>query len=428
MYRIWATKKQKRRKRMVASDNALAVTEKHELGLMSPHVADSIFLSIERFEFAKKVASMLAASPMVPAHFQGANGVGSCMIALNLAERMRVDPFMLMQNLYVVHGRPGLEGKLTIALINGCGRFEPLEFKFEGQGKTSKNLPRAESCLAFAKDTTKSGKVLEGPTVTWAMAEAEGWTADKGKEYKQTSKWQTMPQLMFMYRAATFFGRVHCPEVLMGLRTKDELDDMVIDVTPQSALRIEGTQETQPGADPYAVKEPEKSESPQETTSPVIEFRKEWIELRTAGYGPYVQKNFRHIEEMAASYPAILYEMKAKWAKLYPGKPWPLVEQVKEPEKAPDTNQEPPPETGDPGPTGEGMKNGEDQGLFPPKETTDDAFFSEVGDYWAVLDDTRIKRILEAFKVKAPADLPPARRRSFLQTCKNQLDQQNAGK
>jgi len=215
------------------------LTQQKELGMMvSP--GNSMFLDIERFEFAKKVASMLAASPMVPKHFQGAEGVGSCMIALNLAERMRVDVFMLMQTMYVVHGNPGLEGKMIIALVNGCGRYEPLEFEFKGEGKTDKkNVARADECTATAKHI-KTGKILRGPTVTWEMAVAEGWTKDKG-DRGQTSKWQTMPELMFMYRSATFFARTNCPEVLMGLRTKDELEDMIIDITPGPApLKIEG--------------------------------------------------------------------------------------------------------------------------------------------------------------------------------------------
>ena len=40
-----------------------------------------------------------------------------------------------------------------------------------------------------------------------------------------------MPDLMLRYRAATFFSRLYCPELTMGMRTTDELEDMV-DVTP----------------------------------------------------------------------------------------------------------------------------------------------------------------------------------------------------
>jgi len=52
------------------------------------------------------------------------------------------------------------------------------------------------------------------------MAKDEGWLDKKG------SKWQTMPRQMMMYRAASFFARVHCPEVLIGLQTVDEVQDV----------------------------------------------------------------------------------------------------------------------------------------------------------------------------------------------------------
>ena len=52
------------------------------------------------------------------------------------------------------------------------------------------------------------------------MARKEGWLTKNG------SKWNSMPQQMMMYRAGAFFGRVHCPDVLMGLPLADELRDV----------------------------------------------------------------------------------------------------------------------------------------------------------------------------------------------------------
>ncbi|WP_456798086.1 hypothetical protein [Bradyrhizobium sp. USDA 4473] len=40
------------------------------------------------------------------------------------------------------------------------------------------------------------------------MVKAEGW--DKNP------KWKDMEQQMFQYRAAAFFGRANCPQLLMG--------------------------------------------------------------------------------------------------------------------------------------------------------------------------------------------------------------------
>ncbi len=192
-------------------------------------VGSSIFLDMARFEAAQRVGTLLASSTMVPAQFQ--KNVANCVIALNLSERLRVDTFMMMQSMYVIKGRPGIEAKLAIALVEGTGRFTPLEYRCEGKGTTKMKVERPDSCVAFATDI-KTKKVIEGPKVTWAMAEAEKWTQDNGSEI---SKWQTMPELMFQYRAAMFFARVNCPGALLGLRSLEELEDMkMIDVTPIS--------------------------------------------------------------------------------------------------------------------------------------------------------------------------------------------------
>jgi hypothetical protein len=57
------------------------------------------------------------------------------------------------------------------------------------------------------------------------MVKAEGW--DKNP------KWRNMEMQMFQYRAAAFFGRVNCPQLLMGYHTADEIEDAVKDVTPR---------------------------------------------------------------------------------------------------------------------------------------------------------------------------------------------------
>jgi len=177
----------------------------------------SLFFDVVMFEHVQRVAQVFAKSDMVPDHFK--NNIPNCIIGLNLAERMGVDPFMLFQNMYIVHGNPGIEAKLAIALTNGCGRFEPLQFKQENKGKGD-----SWECVAYAKDL-KSGKVLESAAVSIQMAKNEGWYGKKG------SKWQTMPELMLEYRSAMFFARVYCPEVLLGLKTREEIYD-IVDLEP----------------------------------------------------------------------------------------------------------------------------------------------------------------------------------------------------
>jgi hypothetical protein len=158
-------------------------------------------------------------SNLIPERFQ--NNLGNVLIALNMAKRLGADPLMTMQNLYVVHGNPGWSAVFLIATFNQNGKFSAIKYKFDGEGDDY-------GCTAYATEL-KTGDVIEGSKVTWAIVKGEGWSSKSG------SKWKTMPDQMFRYRAATFFIRSTAPEIAMGLQTKDELEDMGPDIqAPQS--------------------------------------------------------------------------------------------------------------------------------------------------------------------------------------------------
>jgi hypothetical protein len=205
------------------------VKYENENKMVVSNQSQSIFLSMERFEFAKKVASMLASSSYVPDQFRGPSGVGNCMIMLNLSERLGVDIFGLMQTSYVVHGRPGFEAKLIIALFSAQTKLFVPPIRWEMKGDFPKGPDAA--CRAYAKDK-KTGENLYGEWIDWELIKAEGWDKDKGS---MKSKWNTMPGQMFRYRSASFFINAYEPGLKMGIMTVDELEDNVIDVTPRPA-------------------------------------------------------------------------------------------------------------------------------------------------------------------------------------------------
>lgn len=166
--------------------------------------------SLQNFEHAQRVAKMIAASSLVPQAYQGK--VENVMIAMEMAHRMNISPLMVMQNLHIVKGNPGWSGSFVIALINGSKRFDgDLKFDSGGDGDDY-------GVLAYAID--KTGKRLEGTKVTWKMVKGEGWLNKDG------SKWKTMPEQMFRYRSATFFGRIHTPDLMMGMQTAEEIIDV----------------------------------------------------------------------------------------------------------------------------------------------------------------------------------------------------------
>jgi hypothetical protein len=164
------------------------------------------------FELMQRGAKLLASSTLVPKEFQG--NLPNCVIAINMASRLGADPLLVMQNLYVVHGRPGWSSQFLIATFNQCGRFTAMRFEFFGE----KGTP-SYGCRAWATEKATGEKIV-GTDITMDMAKKEGWSTKSG------SKWMTMPQQMLTYRAASFLVRAYAPELSMGLQTADELVDI----------------------------------------------------------------------------------------------------------------------------------------------------------------------------------------------------------
>jgi hypothetical protein len=170
------------------------------------------FENLQGFELMQRASRALASSTLVPQQFQ--NNMPNCLIALEMAQRIGASPLMVMQNLYIVHGRPGWSSKFLIASFNQCGRFSAVRFQWFGtKGKDD------WGCRAYATEKA-TGEKIEGPLITIALAKEEGWVNKSG------SKWKTIPELMLMYRAAGWMINTHAPEISMGLNTAEELGDV----------------------------------------------------------------------------------------------------------------------------------------------------------------------------------------------------------
>lgn len=225
-----------------------------------PAETELSFFTAGGLTLMQRAAMLLANSTLVPPQYRAKldvkeygkvvgtkdnpNALSNCVLALNMSQRLHADPLMIMQNLYIVEGRPGWSSQFIIAAINACGKFSPLRFKVENLGtkhvtwstvewqdnpnggkRTRREIPHEADmsnfrCTAYAIEKA-SGEMLYGPAVDLEMAINEGWFGKNG------SKWQTMPEVMLRYRAASFFGKLYAPELLMGLQTAEEVQDTI---------------------------------------------------------------------------------------------------------------------------------------------------------------------------------------------------------
>ena len=189
------------------------VAEKKETKVAVKHETDfskGIFGSSDNWLMAGQMAQALSQSTIVPKDYQG--NQANAMVAIEIANRLQTSPLMVMQNLYVIQGRPSWSAQFLIASVNGSGKYD-MELQYD---EKSDKDGKPFSCQCW---TMKDGRKVSGPVIDMEMAKAEGWTT------KSMSKWKTMPQIMLRYRAASFFARMNCPEMTLGFYTKDEVID-----------------------------------------------------------------------------------------------------------------------------------------------------------------------------------------------------------
>ncbi len=198
----------------------------HDDTMSAPAVAggqySSMLTAFESFPQMMQVSDALAHSSIVPQRFQ--NDPGSVLIALDMAARAQLNPLMVMQNLYTVYGTPSFSGKFALTLLRRCGLFSRLVFEYREEG----NWRAGVRVAALSAD---GGHTDYGPWIDERLAAQMGWLQ------KKDSMWGRMGDQMARYRAASWFANTNCPEVLMGLPTKEEVEEApeeLRNVTPKA--------------------------------------------------------------------------------------------------------------------------------------------------------------------------------------------------
>jgi hypothetical protein len=232
-------------------------TEKQLAETTTPAPLVFNFFDPVQFETMQRICRMFANSELVPDMYKisdknpEAKAMANCMIAIEMSQRIGASPLMIMQNMAIIYGRPSWSSKFLVATVNTCGRFNPLQYRFAEKGilgkvdyteytKTWTNGTNGKGyyktdaktvtfdgtkimdieCIAFT-NAKGSEKILESSPVSIRLAIQEGWYTKAG------SKWQTMTKQMLMYRAASFWTNAYAPELSMGMKTEDEIRDIV---------------------------------------------------------------------------------------------------------------------------------------------------------------------------------------------------------
>mgnify|MGYP007083452991 CR=1 FL=1 len=173
-----------------------------------PH-DDGNWLEDERvFAHLQRVAGLLANGSMTPGHLivkgNDKATLANCFQIVTQALRWGMDPFAVAPATYFVQGKLGFEGKLVAALLNTrAGLTGNLRYDFKGTGD--------------GLTVIVSGRL---------RGEAEDRTVELsvGQAKTANSMWTKDAKQKLCYSGAIRWARRHCPEVILGVLTDDDLD------------------------------------------------------------------------------------------------------------------------------------------------------------------------------------------------------------
>ncbi len=240
--------------------------------------------SARGFALAQRIANAFASSDAVPAQFRQYNlkktkegeqwvenpaAIGNCIVAIEVAQAVGMSVTAVMQNADVIEGKLRWSGKFVIAAINASRRFTPLRFDVKNLGHITASYKEKGSwnndarrynmvdksvdvenlqCIAWAlphgyalpkgiytldQARVAGLPVIESAPVSMKLAVEEGWYAKAG------SKWQTeLKHMMLQYRAGTFFGNIHAPDIVMGMGRTAEEEREIIDLNPDGSYTM----------------------------------------------------------------------------------------------------------------------------------------------------------------------------------------------
>jgi hypothetical protein len=169
------------------------------------HQDNSGFMQVNTLDAAIKCSELIAASSFCPKGYMGQ--AGNVLVALQMGQELGLKPMQALQNIAVINGRPSLWGDAMIAV---CRQSKDWEYVTETYNEATKTA----TCIAKRKNE---------PEVTRTFSMDDAKTAKLlGKE----GPWSTYPKRMCQMRARGFALRDCFSDMLRGIISKEEAEDM----------------------------------------------------------------------------------------------------------------------------------------------------------------------------------------------------------
>ncbi len=208
-------------------------------------LASAIFFDDKLFAKLNQLAEIMSSGACtVPAHLRG--NKGDCFAILTQAVQWKMNPFAVAQKTHIINGILGYEAQLVNSVINSMAPTKD-RLHYEWFGDWNKVIGK------FKWEEGKTGKLYQKPA--WAPEDEKGlgvkvWATLKGEDkprvlelllsqatVRNSTLWASDPKQQLAYLAAKRWARLYCPDVIMGVYTPDELEEIEVvkNITPTTA-------------------------------------------------------------------------------------------------------------------------------------------------------------------------------------------------
>lgn len=161
------------------------------------------------FDHLSRLSEIMASQAFIPKHLVASDPQrtrATCFRIAAQAARWGMDPFVVADSTYSIGGKLGYEGKLIIALLNSrAGLVGRLAFSFVGSGDQL-----TVNVSGRFKDEAESRSIH--------LSVAQAKTANE--------MWSKDPEQKLCYCGALRWARRHCPELVSGVLTPEDLEAM----------------------------------------------------------------------------------------------------------------------------------------------------------------------------------------------------------
>ena len=199
------------------------------------------------------LSKLMATSKVtIPVHLRNE---GDCLAIVMQSAQWGMNPFSVAQKTFLLNGVLGYEAQLVAAIINKNAPIkERLNYQFVGNwdkviGNTKEKTSRNGNIYRVSASTPEDEKgcgVIVSATMHGETKPRELHLMLTQVTVRNSTLWAEDPKQQLSYLASKKWARLFCPDVILGVYTKDEVEEIVGNVTIEETFENETVHNEKP--------------------------------------------------------------------------------------------------------------------------------------------------------------------------------------